>query len=517
MTTLDHSSVRTGPFQSCIKHFSRIALVLALVTCFLIPSSSSVETDEAFTGIFARSSSLVELYKTLNGLGGSDRQMPLTTFLDYAYGKIAGTSEWELRSINIFWGIVLMSAFFQLGQKLKMSWLPLLMAVQPFYWYYMDQARPYAMQIALSSWVLYAVVECLLEDGFLSSTNAFVFFLCGFLLSASTMMGFIAYIPYGMMLCWLVFRSKRRLEKQTLAIASVGLFLLFILGLYYLGTLSSAGGAKVHAVGIGNLIYPIYELAGFSGLGMDRLALRSLSALGFRVIIPKLIPYLLFLFSLAIVYIFLAIGYIRSQKKQPHQSFLLHAIVIISTIFFFVFTPAIAVKFPVWGRHFAAAFPSMVLVIGLMIEQSEKSIWKRIVVGLLFVLLLFSSLRLRFDSEYAREDFRTATAVATEALGRNETVWWCGMPFEAGYYRLPIAGGSGEPNKVFLIGSSQLQHGEEEIKQLPSPDWIIICERLADVMNSKWLYRYVEENGYQKAKDIKGFSVYRKTPAPAAN
>jgi hypothetical protein len=371
------------------------------------------------------------------------------------------------------------------------------------------------MQIALSSWSLCALVECLLESGFLSSGNAFVFLLSGFLLSASSMTGFIAFIPYGAMLCWLVFRSKRNFEKWTVVIAMGSLFAFFALGLFYLSTLlNGVGGAKAHAVGIANLAYPVYEFMGFCGLGVDRLTMRSLLSQGLGRIVTQFGPYFLFLVALLGAYLFLVWAYIRSKKKQPYQSILLHIGSLIPAIFLIALVPAFVVRFPLWGRHISAVFPCCVLVTGLMIEEWNGSVFKWITVSALFALLLFSSLRLRFDSEYAREDFRSATAVAKEALGKNQTVWWYGMPYETGYYKLPISSNPDETNKALLIVE---YFGSEDVQSLSAPDWLIVSERTESTHHPNWLYHYIENQGYQKSENIKGFSVYRKTKDSAGD
>ncbi len=64
-----------------------------------------------------------------------------------------------MRAGNLLWGALALGAMYRVGRRLKLPWLPLLLAIQPYFWFYMNEARPYALEIACGSWLLAALVE----------------------------------------------------------------------------------------------------------------------------------------------------------------------------------------------------------------------------------------------------------------------------------------------------------------------------------------------------------------------
>jgi uncharacterized membrane protein len=67
--------------------------------------------------------------------------------------------EWQLRAVNLLWGALAVVGMYRVGQRLKIPWLPLLLASQPYFWFYMNEARPYALQLACGTGLLVALVE----------------------------------------------------------------------------------------------------------------------------------------------------------------------------------------------------------------------------------------------------------------------------------------------------------------------------------------------------------------------
>lgn len=484
-----------------------LILLLSLALCFIIPSNSGLETDEVLTAYFARIKTFPELYHIATTCGGSDRQMPLTLFLDFAYEKLAGDSERALRSINIFWGLITITSFYFIGRRLKMEWLPLLMTVQPFYWYYMDQARPYAMLISLTSVVLYTVVCGIQDKGKWTNRNLVIFFVAGFLLSAASMMGFLGYIPLFLVAFWSMWRAKTKPGTIGWIVIAVGLTLLFGLGLYYLSTLGVSGGAKVHKPGIANILFPLHEFLGFSGLSPERFQLRLLGMAGISHAVLGLVSYLPLILPLLLSYAVIGICFLRG-KKEPrlHQLTLLSGGLMVA-IFLMILAPAFAVKFPVWGRHLSSAFPCYVLMLGLVIQQCPKSWPTKAAMGVLFLFLLISSCRLRFDSEYQREDFRSVSRFTNERLENKESVWWYVDGMSSGYYPIPFTGDPREQGKALHIGGNFLDSTDVTISSSPAPDWIVISLRLN---TPDYLSQYIERNHYIPAPGYVGFLIYKK-------
>lgn len=484
---------------------------ISLAFCFIIPSGSHLETDELLTAVFAQIKNCSEWLTVLTSCTGSDRQMPLTLFIDFAYEKIAGHSEWQLRSINILWGLITTTSFYLIGRRLKMVWLPLLMAVQPFYWYYMDQARPYAMLIACSSVVLYTVVCCMEDGKKWSNGNLFIFFFAGLLLSACNMMGFLGYIPFCVLLAWLLFRAKWKPNFGAWLIAGSFLLLLFLLGLYYLSTLGVAGGAKVHPVGAANILFPLHEFFGLSGLSPERFALRMLGRDGIGAAVRGLIPYLPWILPLVLSYVVIGVSYVLARKDKQELGLIGYSIGLTIAAFLIILVPAFVVKFPAWGRHFSAAFPCYVLTLGLVINQCKKTRLTQIAIGVLFLFLFASSCRQRFSSAYEREDFRSPTIFANEALSRNESVWWYADEACSRYYAIRSTNQPEEKDKALYIGVFCAPEKADEMDSLPAPDWIILSQRLYVDSNPTPLTRYLEQHQYKLYRTYPAFLIYKRS------
>ena len=96
--------------------------------------------------------------------------------------------------------------------------------------------------------------------------------------------------------------------------------------------------------------------------------------------------------------------------------------------------------FRVLGRHMSPAMPAVLLPFCLCLSGASTR-KPQLVVGTLAILVsLTSAVILRFDVRHARDDFRTATAIALDALAKNQTVLWqadIGTPY---YYAFRAGG-----------------------------------------------------------------------------
>ena len=128
--------------------------IVAFILCLFMPSAQSLWIDEAQTWHYASAPTVGALFSELNTTHTSEGLMPLGMLVPWAGIRIFGEGEWQLRALNILWAAVAVGAFLVLGRRWRVPWAPLFMAVQPFLWYYADEARPYALQIAASAWLL---------------------------------------------------------------------------------------------------------------------------------------------------------------------------------------------------------------------------------------------------------------------------------------------------------------------------------------------------------------------------
>ena len=177
----------------------------------------------------------------------------------------------------------------------------------PFAWYYLDEARPYAMQLG-ASLIIFAALFRLSQNEELYGTQAqrwlAAFFGLGLILLRWEQ-------PFGNDLGW-----RRMSELAGNFLAGAGLLALAraqwlmcvlacgalgLLAIYYMWTLKVGARVRsaVGATDARNVMFLLYELLGFSGLGPGRLEIRDS---GMRALYP--FAFLLFAYALAIIQLF---------------------------------------------------------------------------------------------------------------------------------------------------------------------------------------------------------------------
>ena len=134
----------------------RTAIIAALTVLLVLfaTSSESLWIDEGDTACYATQQSLTDWSRHLLGDRAADCQFPLYMFLVWAWAKVAGSSEYALRSLNVVFALVAISAFALLGRSLKVPKLWLALLIQPFFWFYLNEARPYMLQLAAGAVLL---------------------------------------------------------------------------------------------------------------------------------------------------------------------------------------------------------------------------------------------------------------------------------------------------------------------------------------------------------------------------
>jgi hypothetical protein len=137
----------------------RLWLIAGLLLLPFMLTNDSLWIDEGGTAMYAMQPDFHSWWHHLGQDNTSDSEMPLTMFFAMISGSMLGTAEWQMRAINLLWGALAMVGMYRVGRRIQMPWLPLLLAIQPYFWFYMNEARPYALQIACGTWLLAAFVE----------------------------------------------------------------------------------------------------------------------------------------------------------------------------------------------------------------------------------------------------------------------------------------------------------------------------------------------------------------------
>ena len=474
-----------------------LALWVALAACCVMPGSDSLWIDEGSTAIFAMQPSLHDWWATLQSWIDSEKQMPFGMFFAWLFAKAFGTSELALRMANLPWAFAAVLAFARIGRRLSLGWLPLALVVQPFFWAYMNEARPYVMQIASGAWLLFALIECGHHRGLNAREWAPHAAISSVVLCAASMLGAMMCAAAVLVLAVMFAMWRRGPERRAILWFAGAALLLAPIGLYYVWTLKGgAGGAKNWNVGISNVFFAIYEFLGFSGLGPGRADLRDIARAGSLGTTLK--SYAIPFGILAVCYVIAAIGFIRSRRSEPALGI---SAGVLALGFAMLYVAAVVVGFPFWGRHLAPAFPCAAVIVALLVRRQP------VVASVMACVLAYSGLSLRFSERHGHDDYRAACAFTSSQSGSQ--IWWVASDRPARYYELPITDDPAQSPAVLAI---QLYLGggpDRSLNSLSAPSWIVISK--PDLYDrSHAVTRYVAEHNYQIAKEFRAFCIYAK-------
>jgi hypothetical protein len=273
---------------------------------------------------------------------------------------------------------------------------------------------------------------------------------------------------------------------------------------YYAWTLArGAGGTKIWNVGLSNVAFAFYELLGFGGLGPPRYELRE-TARGSGGVAALMLQarYIVGLAMLAASYLVL----LRPIWKLRRDSLYLIATgaVVLSTGALFV--ASAVVGFPFWGRHLAFSLPMVVLLISNAAAAIEQHFLRRFLAFSLFVILLVSSLCQRFLPPYGKDDYRSASRMATAALRAGKDVWWVGDHVAANYYALGKSSNAPSSGRLSWFNAER----ERDTRNKPAPDLIFVSKPEVHDPENK-VVSYINEHGYQPIAQLTAFRIYART------
>jgi hypothetical protein len=450
----------------------------ALGMTALMPSSESLWIDEAHTFHHVAQPTFSAFCSSLLTSQGSEGLMPLGMFAAWLGGQLIGMGEWQMRAPNILWAALTVLAFVRIGQLWDAPWAPIAVAVQPFLWYYADEARPYALQMACAAWLAAGCAEVLQSHRF-GARVVLQLLVASAGLIAVTMFGIVTVgaVAVGLSAFW----WRERWVITRAAGAGIGLEILWCAGFgaYYVWKVASGSTAsKIWEVGLQNLGFALYEFTGFAGLGPGREELRELAREGgVEGVVHGLATDLGWLALLAAL-IFAAGGALWTawHKTEQRREIALYAGVC-ALVAGVTFALSLVAKFPFWGRHLAPVFPFYCALLVLGIECLLRTSWPTVVrVGApagLLALLAFSSAQVRWSPRHAKDDYRSAAAVAVSALRAGREVWWAADLEAAAYYGLVVSKGTPQPGKAARL----LVATPKPMAPVALPDVIILSKR----------------------------------------
>ena len=480
------------------------SLLLAGLTLLLLlcaASSESLWIDEGDTAYYATRPTFAAWTSHLLGDHNADCQFPLSMLSTWGWAQLAGTSEYALRSLNVVFALAALGAFAFLGRRLEnIRLLPLALLVQPFFWFYLNEARPYMLQIASGSLLLAGFLLLLNEK---KGAAPWAVFLSGvFLLYHSTLLAFVPIGAVFLTLLLLVFKKRLALPPRwPWLLAGVALVLLPG-SLYYLQTvLRGAGGARIWAVSPINFAWVYYEVAGAVGLGPAVWQLRDIAhdALAAGLSVKVLAPLALPLFFCALSACVFAAGFPALKKTMPARH---REAVILGSILAFVLVVFAALSVVLhkafWARHLAPVFPIYALLLyyclcALWQDQHAGLPWRRVLVISYSLLLVLSCTLLALSPIHCKDDNRLAAKLALETLRNGGTVWWAASWHCGAYYGLPIVNGESTSPQFRLVYSPKI----EDLPAAEKPALVLLSR--PDVYDaSGGIADYCKRGGYTR-------------------
>jgi hypothetical protein len=421
-------------------------LIVALFIVALAPSFQSFWIDEGTMGLISRVPTFAEFQDVVVKMKGSEALMPLATTYFWAVEKIVGENEWALRCCNLPWlwlGIVCMAL---IGKRIAWPWLPLFFAIHPVVWFYADEVRPYAIQLGTGCWLTLGFVQLLQSEG--TQTRGFWNFgLAAAATIAASFLGIFVVAAAGLILLIRAVIAHWRLTlRQYAVLGLLGVLNFGITFSIFLKMHAGAGGSKAWIVGFSNMGFASYELLGFIGLGPGRELIRTSAVIGgVDAASHLLIPSFFKLGLLVVIYgtlIYAVFRVSRQASKIPafEMALLSGTVALLSVLC--LFGAALESRFPFWGRHLAPTLPFLLLAIGGL-AASLDSIWTKrqssFLLITLFAVFIYSSAVIRWSPTHAKDDYRTASALAREALSHGKRVSWIGATQPAVYYNVPLS------------------------------------------------------------------------------
>jgi len=419
---------------------------VSLLLIVFAPSFQSFWIDEGTMGLLCRAPSFSDLQQKLEMMRGSEALMPLATTYFWLLEKITGDEEWALRCGNLPWlwlGIICLAL---VGKRINWPWLPLLFAIHPVVWFYADEVRPYAIQLGAGSWMVLGFVQVLQSEG-KQMRGFWNFGLAAAATIATSFLGIFVVAASGLVLVVKAFTGRWSLTlRQYGILAALAVLNLVIVVSIFLKMHAGAGGSKVWTVGFANMGFASYELLGFVGLGAGRELIRTSAVEGGVNAASHLLllslPKLLVLFLVYIGFGYAAFRASRNPSSRPSLHLALLSGLVVGLSVLCLFGAALESKFPFWGRHLAPSLPFLLLALGC-IAASLKGVWTRrgqlFLLVPLFALLIYSSSVIRWSPSHSKDDYRTASALAREAIAHGKRVSWIGATQPALYYNVPFS------------------------------------------------------------------------------
>jgi len=430
--------------------------------------------------------------------------MPLTMFTAWLFGNLTGTSEFALRAGNFLFGAIALWMMYLIGKRHRLPFLPLLLAIQPFFWFYMDEARPYLAQVAAGSlltWLVAAVAE---NQRF--QKNWLLYFSLIALAVFTTSMLTAVTIGFAFFAClYLAGVPRLNMRPQPILLLLSTWALSVGLSVYYIWTIiKGAEGSRIWPVDLKSLGYVMYELTGAVGLGPSLDTIRELAKSG---ALASAISQFAWPIGLSVLlFAVICLGFAACSKARDRNSRLL---IVMLGVFVAVAGTMALLSFlihkPLWARHLSSVFPFLVVGLGMLIQQAwQHGKISKIIVLCFLAATALSSLNIRFSEKFDKDDYRRAAGIARQNATDGKLVWWSAAEYPGRYYGLDIERGK-MPDQAKIIVPHYFS--QEELTKVGRPD-VIITSRPEVYDPSGAVRSFIGTHGFKKSTSLPGFQVF---------
>ncbi len=481
-----------------------IPAVLAILVGMAAITTQSFWMDETSTAMIAAQPTLAKWWQAMLKDGGSSTQMPFYMIHVWIWEKIFGHGEWWLRAANLPW---LALGFLAIPRR--QVYFSLALAISPFLWFYLNEARPYTMQIS-ASLILLGALWRLLESPAGGNQNGkrekilagcFCFGLVA--LAGSSMLCMI-WAGGGLCAALALLGWQRGLQLARRCpplIIATGL-VLGSLALFYLWSVKHGTQATPGSTDVRSALFVGYELAGLAGLGPGRI---DIHGAGLKAFWPFLAP--LAVYALVIAAVLFA-GCRFVLQKIPRRVWL-GALVALGAAALCLLAAGVMKHVRVLGRHFAPLAPCVLLLVAAGLKNlNERGGWRRLLGASFLLLCLASALSLRFCERHAKDDYRTAAGIAIQANASGGRVWWCANYTTGSYYGVPLSlpySTNAAPGQVWLA----VDPPEARLANQPAPDVVLLSK--PELHDHRGRVRvFLKQNHYQQTGAFPAFTLWRK-------
>jgi hypothetical protein len=346
---------------------------------------------------------------------GSEAQMPLHMGWLWLWARAFGIGEWTLRAANLPWAVLAVVAWIGLLRRLRIGLWGLWLLVSPFICYYMNEARPYLMTFATALLALWGVEGLCAGSPEREGRTGAPAVLIGVGLCAGASLLNLFLIPALAVYAFLRTRGQSASDLGSLVRRQIGLLvgvliLSACLAGYYAFTLVQGHGGQREAFSLVNVVYAVYEMLGFGGLGAPRILLRELS------VSQVLSRYGVTLAIGLAGWVWVGWTLWRVRREILTGKTCGTAAAAFAAGALGLILVAVTFKAALWGRHFMAVLPLFLWAIVCALETARNTLRTegRIAVWALIGLFLVSSFRQRALDDYRKDPMREAVAALGE-------------------------------------------------------------------------------------------------------